>query len=46
MAELGKRYKCEQCGSEVLCTKKGDGEFICHNNPMIMLEPKPIGGAD
>ncbi len=32
--EAGKRLKCEQCGSEIVVTKAGDGEVRCCSTPM------------
>ncbi len=29
MIQMGKRYKCEECGTEALCTKAGEGQPIC-----------------
>lgn len=29
MAQLGKRYRCEACGTEILCTKAGDANPVC-----------------
>ena len=26
---IGKRYRCEKCGTEVLCTKAGLGQLWC-----------------
>lgn len=44
--QLGKRFQCEKCGSEVLCTKAGEGEVHCCNTPMQMLQPKVLPSAD
>jgi hypothetical protein len=44
--DLGKRYECKNCGTQVLCTKKGDGEVKCCGVPMDRLEPKPLPAAD
>jgi desulfoferrodoxin-like iron-binding protein len=46
MSKLGKRYKCEVCGTEVLCTKAGKGEFSCCDKQMKVLEPKPLPSSD
>ena len=32
--QLGKRFQCESCGSEVLCIKAGDGEIVCCDKAM------------
>jgi desulfoferrodoxin-like iron-binding protein len=46
MSQLGKRYKCEVCGTEVLCTKAGEGVFVCCEKEMKLLEPKPLPSSD
>lgn len=43
---LGKRFVCEVCGSETLCTKAGDGTVHCCGKEMKLLEPKPLASAD
>ena len=32
--QLGKRYKCNKCGSEFIVTKGGDGTIVCCGKPM------------
>jgi desulfoferrodoxin-like iron-binding protein len=44
--QLGKRFQCEKCGSEVLCIKPGDGEINCCDQPMALLQPKVLPSAD
>ncbi|MDD5039462.1 MAG: hypothetical protein PHN78_09145 [Dehalococcoidales bacterium] len=44
--QLGKRYRCQACGSEALCTKAGDGSVICCGKEMEVLEPRPIPSSD
>ncbi len=41
----GKRYKCQNCGTEVLCVTGGDGKFECCGAPIgeFELEPLPAG---
>ena len=46
MAEIGKRYRCEACGTEVLAIKPGDGELSCCGQPMAILDPKAIPSGD
>jgi hypothetical protein len=46
MNQLGKRYKCEVCGTEVLCTKAGEGTFECCDKGMKAVEPKPLPSSD
>ena len=32
--QIGKRYRCAKCGAEVIITKGGNGEIMCHGQPM------------
>jgi desulfoferrodoxin-like iron-binding protein len=43
---LGKRYKCTVCGTEVLCTKAGEGAAVCCNKEMEVQVPRPIPSSD
>ena len=44
--QLGKRYKCEVCGTEELCTKKGDGVVICCDQEMAIVQPRQLPSSD
>ncbi len=44
--QLGKRFQCESCGSEVLCIKAGEGGIACCGNPMELMQPKVLPSAD
>jgi DNA-directed RNA polymerase subunit RPC12/RpoP len=44
--QLGKRYRCEECGSEVMCMKRGDGHFECHGTPMKVVELEALPASD
>ena len=46
MNQIGKRFKCESCGSEALVTKAGDGELQCCGAAMEMVVPKKTASAD
>jgi len=46
MTEIGKRYTCESCGTQVLAIKAGDGELECCSAPMVLMDPKPIPSGD
>jgi rubrerythrin len=46
MVQLGKRYKCEHCGTEILCTKAGEGQPACCDKEMQVIEPKPLPSSD
>jgi hypothetical protein len=43
---IGKRYRCETCGSEVICVKPGPSRVGCHGAPMELLAPKPLPATD
>lgn len=44
--QLGKRYHCETCNTEVLCTKQGSGTVGCHGQDMAEQQPKPLPSSD
>jgi hypothetical protein len=46
MSQLGKRYRCSVCGTEILCTKAGEGKPICCEKEMEIQEPKPLPSSD
>ncbi len=43
--QLGKRFQCESCGSEVLCIKPGDGDIVCCDKAMVLMQPKVLPSA-
>ncbi len=44
--QLGKRFHCETCGTEVLCIKPGEGEVECCGVAMQLQQPKVLPSAD
>ena len=44
--QLGKRFTCEVCGSQVLITKAGSGAVWCCEHEMKMQSPKPLPSSD
>ncbi len=44
--KVGKRYKCESCGTEVLVTKPSQSDLTCCAAVMEQLEPKKTASAD
>ena len=46
MSQLGKRYHCEGCGTEILCTKAGEGTPMCCGKEIQVQEPKPLPSSD
>ncbi|MFC1966142.1 hypothetical protein ACFLWI_04260 [Chloroflexota bacterium] len=45
-SQLGKRYRCQVCGTEVLCVKSGAGPVNCCGQEVEVQEPKPIPSSD
>ena len=45
-SQLGKRYKCATCSSEILCIKAGTGEVTCCGKEVALQKPKPIPSSD
>jgi len=46
MIQLGKRYRCSTCGTEILCTKAGEGTVVCCDKEMEVQDPRPIPSSD
>jgi len=46
MSQLGKRYRCETCNTEILSTKAGDGAPLCCEKEMEVQDPKPVASSD
>jgi hypothetical protein len=44
--ELGRRYMCDVCGTEVLCTKPGEGGLVCCGKEMGLKLAKPLPSSD
>lgn len=44
--QIGKRYVCGQCETQVLVTKPGTGSLECHGEPMTIEKPKPLPASD
>jgi hypothetical protein len=44
--QLGKRFQCETCGTEVLCIKPGEGGVECCGAAMKLMQPKVLPSAD
>jgi competence CoiA-like predicted nuclease len=42
----GKRYTCPECGTEVMCTKGGNGRVGCHGARMDLKSAKPLPSSD
>ncbi|UGQ11605.1 hypothetical protein LO772_33340 [Yinghuangia sp. ASG 101] len=46
MNQLGKRYRCTTCETQIMCVKKGEGAFVCHDAPMELMTAKPLPSSD
>ena len=44
--DLGHRYRCEECGTVVLCIRRGEGEINCCAQQMQLLAPRELPSAD
>ena len=44
--QLGKRFQCESCGSEVLFIMAGEGAAAWCGKAMELLQPKVVPSAD
>jgi hypothetical protein len=43
---VGKRYRCESCGTEIICVRAGKGRVACHGLAMALLAAKPLPATD
>ncbi len=44
--QLGKRYVCETCETEVLCNKAGQGALSCCGAEMKLREARSVPSSD
>ena len=44
--QLGKRYLCEQCKTEVLCNKPGTGALECCGQEMKLKDAQALPSSD
>lgn len=44
--QLGKRYRCTVCSTEILCTKAGEGGVVCCGVEMEVQQPRPVPSSD
>ncbi len=44
--ELGRRYRCQECGAMLLCTKAGTGQVGCHGKSMEVQQPRKLPSSD
>jgi desulfoferrodoxin-like iron-binding protein len=45
-SNLGKRYRCPECGTEILCAKAGEGSLTCCGEPMVEKEMPTMESSD
>jgi hypothetical protein len=43
---LGKRYRCPDCGLELLCIRPGDGSLQCCGRDLGVQEARQLPSAD
>jgi hypothetical protein len=46
MLQAGKRYRCDECGTEALVTKPSEGALNCCEAEMQLQQPKKTASAD
>ncbi len=46
MNQLGKRYHCDECDTDILCTKASEGAVECCGKEMKIKEPKKLPSSD
>jgi hypothetical protein len=44
--QLGKRYRCDACGVEILCLAAGQGTFTCHGVAMSVIQLTALPASD
>ena len=44
--QLGKRYECENCGTQVLATKASEGALHCCDKEMVLQGQRRVPSAD
>lgn len=44
--QVGKRYFCATCDTEVICVKPGQGPIVCDGEPMQLRAAKPLPATD
>jgi hypothetical protein len=44
--QLGKRYACEDCDTQLMVVKAGDGALTCHGKPMSEVAAKQLPSSD
>lgn len=44
--DLGQRYRCDVCGTFVLCIKTGTGTVQCCDRDMTLQAPRELPSAD
>lgn len=44
--QLGKRYSCEECDTQLMVVKTGAGTLTCHAKPMSEVAAKQLPSSD
>ncbi len=45
-SQLGKRYSCQVCGTEVLSVKAGEGVVTCCDKEVEVKQPRELPSSD
>jgi hypothetical protein len=45
-SQVGKRYECNVCGGQLICTRAGGGVLECDGTPMALVEPRVLPSSD
>jgi len=45
-SQLGKRYRCTVCGTEILCVKAGEGAVTCCGQEVEAQEARALPSSD
>ncbi|MBP1327291.1 hypothetical protein JOF28_002523 [Leucobacter exalbidus] len=46
MNQVGKRYVCAECSTQIMCVKPGAGSFVCCGAEMQLESAKPLPSSD
>jgi desulfoferrodoxin-like iron-binding protein len=46
LPKIGKRYRCEHCGTEVIVLRAGPLMVTCHGEPMVPVDSAALPASD
>ena len=44
--KMGKRYRCETCGIELMCVRNGEQPVTCHGAPLVEMATRKLPSSD